>query len=203
MAPYLRRPSLIVARVLIDDAGMTIRRYPDMWVDPQDDPRSDDPVMGSERDTLLQYLTFHRLTLQMKCSGLDAAAMAKRSVEPSSLSLLGLVRHLADVERSWSRRIMARQEVALVFRTAEDADAAFTGATADDALVAQAWAAWREEVAFTDRYLEQNPDLETIGERGGQPIMLREVLIHLIEEYARHIGHADLLRERIDGRTGQ
>jgi uncharacterized damage-inducible protein DinB len=140
------------------------------------------------------------LTLELKCSGLDAAALARRSVPPSNLSLLGLVRHLAGVEQTWFRNRMAGGDVPRHFRTLEDRDADFNGARADPELVAEAWRVWREEVAFAEQYVDQAPDLGLIG-KSGNP--LREVMVHMIEEYARHNGHADLIRERIDGRVGQ
>jgi uncharacterized damage-inducible protein DinB len=174
----------------------------DMWVAPEDDPRQSGSF-STERETLVGYLRDYRLTLEMKCAGLDAAGMAARSVPPSNLSLLGLVRHMADVERSWFRRTLAGQDVGWRFRLEEDRDAAFNGAVADDATVESAWAAWREEVAFAEQFVEEAPDLEVSGTHRDGVISLREVLVHMIEEYARHAGHADLIRERIDGRIGQ
>jgi uncharacterized damage-inducible protein DinB len=184
-------------------AGMTI----DMFVEPGEDPRADPPAAGSERDTLTGFLDWQRGTLELKCSGLDAAALARRSVGPSSLSLLGLVRHMADVERAWFRRIMAGQDVSYRFSSAEDPDGDFDGARPDPAVVAEAWQAWREEIAFADDFVAAAPGLDLLAERltrdGRARMSLRWVLTHMIEEYARHNGHADLLRERIDGRVGQ
>ena len=111
----------------------------DMWVRPEDDPRTEEELTG-ERDTLVAYLRDRRLTLEMKCSGLDAAGLARRSVPPSDLSLLGLVRHLTDTERYWFREVMAGQAGPCYYRTEADRDAAFTGAVADPAVVAEAWA---------------------------------------------------------------
>ena len=149
----------------------------------------------------------YRQTLELKCAGLDAKALACRSVPPSDLSLLGLVRHLADVERYWFRQVLAGEDVAAIFRTDDDRDATFSGALPERAVVAEAWAAWRDEMAFAERFVDEAPDLEVTGTlgRGGQDgsVSLREVLVHMIEEYARHCGHADFLRERIDGRIGQ
>lgn len=189
---------------MADDHDMTTRKYPDMWVDPDDDPREGGPRLADERTTLLEYLRCHRLTLEMKCAGLDADALARRSVEPSTLSLLGLVRHMADVERAWFRKRMAGLDVPFHFRTDSDRDAAFNGAVPDPDVVAEAWRLWRDEIEFANRFVAEAPDLDVIGQVPGYgPISLREVLVHMIEEYARHNGHADLLRERIDGRTGQ
>ncbi len=174
-----------------------------MFVRPEDDPRTDGGFTD-ERTTLTGYLRDYRLTLELKCAGLDAAGLARRSVEPSNLSLLGLVRHLTDVERRWFRQVLGGQDIPFRYRRDDDRDAAFDGAVADPAVVDSAWAAWREEVSFAEHFVEQAPDLEVSGTYGqGEVISLREVLVHMIEEYARHAGHADLLRERIDGRVGQ
>jgi uncharacterized damage-inducible protein DinB len=121
-------------------------------------------------------------------------------VEPSNLSLLGLVRHLADVERSWFRRRLAGQDAPPHYRSEASRDEAFDGAGPDPEVVAEAWETWRAEVAFADRFVAEAPDLDLVGKDGD---VLREVLVHMIEEYARHNGHADFLRERIDGRVGQ
>jgi hypothetical protein len=171
----------------------------DMFVAPDDDPRSDGDFHG-ERDTLLGYLRDQRLTLELKCSGLDAEQLARRSVEPSTLSLLGLLRHLAGVEQYWIQIHMAGQDVPRPYRSGGDRNGDFNGATGDPAVVEEAWATWRAQAAFTDRYLAGTPDLGTTGKDGSE---LRGVLVHLIEEYCRHLGHADLLRERVDGRVGQ
>jgi uncharacterized damage-inducible protein DinB len=179
-------------------------RRADVFVDPSQDPRSDAPSPQGERATLLDYLTFQRQTLELKCDGLDAAALARRSVEPSTMSLLGLVRHLADVERAWFRQRLAGEEVDRRFSSAEDPDGDFDGAVADEQVVTQAWAAWREEVAFANSWVAGADDLDAkVVMPRGEAITVREVLVHMIEEYARHNGHADLLRERIDGRVGQ
>jgi hypothetical protein len=173
-----------------------------MWVRPEDDPRTDGELTG-ERDTLVAYLRDRRLTLEMKCSGLDAAGMARRSVPPSDLSLLGLVRHLADTERYWFREVLAGQAGPCYYRTEADPDAAFTGAVPDPGVVTEAWACWRGEVEFAARLVAGTADLGVTVPAGEGSISMREVLVHMIEEYARHNGHADFLRERIDGRIGQ
>jgi uncharacterized damage-inducible protein DinB len=186
--------------------------WQDMFVDPGADPRGIGGVFlhhGDERAVLAGYLHDYRLTLELKCAGLDAEAMARRSVEPSDLSLLGLVRHLSDAERYWFRHLMAGQDAPARYRAGagDDHDRAFSEAVADPAAVALAWGNWRDEVAFAEHFVEEATDLDLtrpyIG-RGGHEghVSLREVLVHMIEEYARHIGHADLLRERIDGRVG-
>ncbi|MEU4744196.1 DinB family protein [Actinosynnema sp. NPDC023658] len=186
-------------------AAAPLRRafgWSDRWLDPRDDPRGRGGPYSGERQTLVRYLRDQRLTVELKCAGLDAGGMARRSVPPSDLSLLGLVRHLADVERYWFRRVMAGEDVTAHYISAT---VAFGGATADPEVVEDAWATWRAEVAFAERFVDAAPDLDVLG--GGNPkyapIPLRAVLVHMIEEYARHNGHADLLRERIDGRVGQ
>ncbi len=176
----------------------------DMFVPPEEDPREEPAEVTDERGTLVRYLRDQRLTLELKCAGLDAAAMARRSVEPSNLSLLGLVRHLTRVEQTWFRRVLAGQAVPRLYPDGTD----FDGAVPDPAAVAQAWDGWRAEVAFAEQFVAGAPDLDVTGTcdngTGGQSaISLRSVLAHMIEEYARHNGHADFLRERIDGRVGQ
>ncbi|MFK0045612.1 DinB family protein [Streptomyces sp. NPDC090741] len=173
-----------------------------MFVHPDEDTRTDGGFQG-ERAVLVGYLRDQRLTLELKCAGLDAEAMARRAVEPSNLSLLGLVRHLAGVEQYWFRQVMAGEGVRRHYRTVEDPAADFTGAVADPAVVADAWTTWRAEVAFAERVVAEALGLEVAGDSDGEPMELREVLVHMIEEYARHNGHADFLRERIDGRVGQ
>jgi hypothetical protein len=136
--------------------------------------------------------------------------MARRAVEPSTMSLLGLVRHLAEGERDTFRIMMAGQDVPRLYCSETNRDGDFDGAVADPAVVAEAWDAWRREVDFATRFVEEAPSLDiTAGDplnqhgSGGGDMSLREVLVGMIEEYARHMGHVDLLRERIDGRIGQ
>jgi uncharacterized damage-inducible protein DinB len=177
--------------------------WSNMFVHPDEDPRSDGGF-DDERTMLVEYLRDHRLTLELKCSGLDAEALARRAVEPSNLSLLGLVRHMAEVERNWFRVRMAGQDVPPLYWTDADPDGDFDGAVADPEVVADAWKSWRAEVAFAEQFVAEAPDLGIKGtRRNGKEISLRELLLHMVEEYARHNGHADLLRERIDGRVGQ
>ncbi|MCM2389994.1 DinB family protein [Streptomyces albipurpureus] len=181
----------------------------DMWVDPDDDPRESVVEAVDERGFLLDHLRHYRLTLEMKCAGLDAEQMAMRSVPPSTMSLLGLVRHLTEEERHF-RRVMAGEDAPKLYRTDDDRDGDFNGAIADPAVVEDAWRQWRTEVELTDRYLSgvtdlgsQNAGLSDLGADPGGHEQLRNVLMAQIAEYARHCGHADLLRERIDGRVGQ
>jgi Protein of unknown function (DUF664) len=157
---------------------------------------------GAERDMLVEFLRAQRATLELKCAGVDAD-LARRSVEPSTLSLLGLVRHLADVERRWFRQVLAGRDAPPRFTTPDQPDGDFDGAVADSAVIAQAWDAWRAEIAFADRFVADAPHLDVVGVDSWRgTVSLRWVLIHLVEEYARHNGHADLLRERIDGARG-
>src|SRR3954470_3926030 len=178
--------------------------HPDMWVDSDEDPRDTGTELVDERGTLNEYLRAYRITLQMKCAGLDAAQLAQRSVPPSTMSLLGLVRHLAEVERYWFRVVMAGEAAAKLYSPDGQRDGDWLGAVVDDDVVAQAWSQWRAEVTLAEQLVDEAPDLDVMGTmRDGQSIRLREVLVHMIEEYARHCGHADLLRECIDGRVGQ
>jgi uncharacterized damage-inducible protein DinB len=174
-----------------------------LFIDPVDDPREGGPRLGGERATLTEFLRCQRLTLELKCEGLDAEQMAHRSVYPSTMSLLGLVRHMAETERSWFRIRFAGRDEPKRYQNPQDPDADFNGAVADPSLVAEAWAAWRDETAFADAFIRDR-DFDFVGEDSeGEPVSLRELIVHMIEEYARHNGHADLLRERIDGRVGE
>jgi len=175
-----------------------------------DDPRESRSALGDERTTLVEALRCQRLTLEMKCAGLDADEMARRSVEPSTMSLLGIVRHLAEVERSTFRVMMAGEDAPRLYCSPTDRDGDFDGAVAEPDVVAEAWASWRAEVEFSTRFVDAAPSLDITGDdplnqhgSGGGSMSLREVLVGSIQEYARHMGHVDLLRERIDGRIGQ
>ena len=185
------------------DNQQSTRKHPDMWVDPEDDPRDTGVSATGEKAVLLEYLDHYRTTFEMKCEGLDAEQLARRSVPPSTMSLLGLVRHLARVEHSWSRRVFEGQvDLPRLYRTEEDPDLDFNGAVADEAVIADAWESWRREVAYA-RHIEATLDPDATTYVHGDPAEVRDILVHLVEEYARHVGHADLLRECIDGRTGQ
>ncbi|GAA2214082.1 DinB family protein [Nonomuraea monospora] len=192
---------------------MTTRRA-DMFTEDgrpsDDDPREHGPRLGDERATLAESLRCLRLTLELKCAGLDAEQMARRAVEPSTMSLLGLVRHLAEVERATFRRLLAGEDVPKLYCSDTDRDGDFDGAVADPEVVAEAWRTWRAEVEFSTRFLAGAPSLEATADdpqnlhgSGGGAMSVREVVLGMIEEYARHMGHVDLLRERIDGRIGQ
>jgi uncharacterized damage-inducible protein DinB len=175
----------------------------DVFLDPAVDPRAENTQQGDERATLLDFLQFQRQTLEVKCADLDPEQLARRSVPPSTMSLLGLVRHMAHVERVWFRIRFDGQDLPRLYQTAEDPDGDFNGAVADQAVVDEAWAAWREEIAFAEEWTRNHP-LDFVATSGDDSrISLRELLVHMVEEYARHNGHADLLRECIDGRLGQ
>lgn len=178
--------------------------FPDMWVNPDDDPRESDVEPVDERSTLVEFLRRYRLTLEMKCAELNPEQMARRSVPPSTMSLLGLIRHMAEVERSWFRRIMAGQDAPQLYCTDEDRDGDWNGAMPDTSIVDDAWRVWRAEVRFARAFVDAAADMNLRSLHvDAEGIPLRWVLVHVIEEYARHCGHADLLRETIDGRVGQ
>jgi hypothetical protein len=193
---------------------MATSRRADMFTEDgnpsDDDPRESGPTLGDERTTLVESLRCQRFTLELKCAGLDAEAMARRSVEPSTMSLLGMVRHLAEMERDTFRVMMAGQDVPRLYCSETNRDGDFDGAVPDPQVVAEAWDAWRAEVDFAETFVAEAPSLDITGDdpmnqhgSGGGSMSLREVLVGMIEEYARHMGHVDLLRERIDGRIGQ
>ena len=156
------------------------------------------PWNASEREMLDAWLDFHCEKLQWKCSGLTAEQLRRQAVELSNLSLLGLVRHMSEVERIWLRRRVAGEELPYLCRTETDADAAFQNPDAADP--AHDLATYQREVelaraAARGRHLDDT----FINPRRDAPMQIRWVYVHMIEEYARHNGHADLLRERIDG----
>ncbi|GAA4894279.1 DinB family protein [Streptomonospora salina] len=165
-----------------------------------DDPRPDPLEAGGERETLTAFLDWHRSTLELKCAGLDADRLSERAVPPSELSLHGLLRHVAGTERWWFRIQFAGEDVSLLHYADDDPDLDFHGTGGDPA---QALAQWRRE-ADRSREITAAAALEDTGirKRTGVPVSLRAVLVHMIAEYARHNGHADLLRERLDGSTG-
>jgi uncharacterized damage-inducible protein DinB len=166
------------------------------------EPRISPPLAGDERATLEAFLDWHRDTLAVKCAGLTDEQLRSASVPPSVLTLLGIVRHMADVERYWFRRVLCAEVAPPLNYTAEDRDADFTGVA--DADPERAFADWRAEVAAA-RERAAARELGSLGDglRDGKRFSLRWILVHMIEEYARHNGHADLIRERIDGVTGE
>jgi uncharacterized damage-inducible protein DinB len=176
-----------------------------MWTVPEDDPRSYGHPVG-EKATYREYLGNYRLTIEMKCDGLDADQLARRSVPPSTLSLLGLVRHLAQVENHWFQRVLqGRTGAPRLYKREGERDWDFRGAVPGPAVVEDAFATWKAEIAKADVWLDavKEADLGREVPFDGGSVSPRDVLVHVIEEYARHAGHADLLRECIDGRTGQ
>ncbi|BCY14541.1 DinB family protein [Actinoplanes sp. L3-i22] len=168
------------------------------WTAPEAQ-RVSEPLTGDERPMLQGWLDYHRQTLLLKCAGLTAEQLKLTSVEPSALTLLGLVRHMAEVERWWFRIKAAQADPGDLFCPEGNDNGDF-----DDVATADAepdFATFRAEIVLADEAVAALPlEHEFPGRRG--PISLRWVYTHMIEEYARHNGHADLLRERIDGVTG-
>jgi uncharacterized damage-inducible protein DinB len=157
--------------------------------------RPDGPLTGGERVMLQAFLDWHRATLLYKCQGLNGEQLAQRSVPPSELSLLGLIRHMTRVERVWFRQRFADEPV----EDAYERDAAFTAA--DPGRAAADYARFTEEWKLADAAAAHAP-LDATFTHNGETMSLRLIYLHMIEEYARHLGHADMLRERIDGATG-
>lgn len=161
----------------------------------------DEPLLGAERPMLEAWLDRHRATFLGNCAGLSGDRLATASTPPSNLTLLGLIRHLADVERVWFRIRLAGEDVKARYRTPDNPDGAF-----EDLDPARAEAEYADLVAemAKSRAAVATRDLDDtfVHERVGE-ISVRWLYIHLIEEYAQHNGHADLIRERIDGRTNE
>ena len=167
------------------------------------DDRTDGPTAGGERAVLEHYLARAQETVLLKVAGLDAEQLARRSVSPSSMSLLGIVRHLTEVQTYWLRVVLLDdQGVVGPYSRPDRHDADF-----DDGHAATAAAdltAYEAGLVTTRANTTAWPDLDrpVRGLRNGEPVNLRWILTHLVEEYARHLGHMDLLRESIDGQTG-
>ncbi|MFD8276780.1 DinB family protein [Streptomyces flaveolus] len=165
------------------------------------DSRIEPPSFGSERDTLRAFLDYHRATLAMKCEGLTDEELRQQSMPPSTLSLLGLVRHMAEVERAWFRRVFEDNDVPLVWSDKIDFQAAYDAraSTRDEAFTA-----WEAEVENSRRIEREAESLDQAGyqPRGGEEVSLRMVMVHVLLEYGRHNGHEDLLREGVDGTAG-
>jgi uncharacterized damage-inducible protein DinB len=165
------------------------------------DNRVDPPFEADEGTTLTAFLDFLRDTLALKCEGLTDDQLRERAVPPSSLSLLGLVRHMAEVERNWFRPVLGGEEMAGFSSPDLDWEVAFRDvATAD---VAEACRLWRAECDHARELVAAAPSFDVTGFRRSGYVSLRWVMTHMIEEYARHLGHADLIRERLDGSTGE
>lgn len=160
----------------------------------------------TELETLRRWLGEFREAVERKTAGLDAEQLARRAVPPSTLSLLGLVRHLAQLEHHWFRRVLQQHpEEPQLFVVGGRWDSQFDGAVADPAVVAEALTTWRETCAQSDAWLDQLPGeaLDVVIDPGDRIETIRDVFVQVLQEYARHLGHMDLLRETIDGRTGE
>jgi uncharacterized damage-inducible protein DinB len=169
-----------------------------IWTAPAVD-RKDEPKVGDELTLLSGWLDYHRDTLLTKCAGLTAEQLKRPSVEPSNLTLLGLVRHMALVERTWFRLRAAGEDVPWLYSTDDNLDGDF-----DDVAEADAEADFATYLAELDavRATAAKLDLDQGFTTSRGDFSVRWVYLHMIEEYARHNGHADFLRERIDGATG-
>jgi len=165
------------------------------------DDRPVPPLIADERDMLRGFLDFHRATLAMKCRDLTDEDLRKTSMPPSTLSLLGLVRHMAEVERTWFRRVINGEDIPLVWSPDGDYQVAYDASTSTRT---EAFAAWEAEVEHSRRIERAAESLDVTGyqQRWGEHVSLRLVMLHMMHEYARHNGHADFLREGIDGVTG-
>jgi uncharacterized damage-inducible protein DinB len=159
----------------------------------------------SELATLRRWLADHRESVERKTADLDAEQLARRSVPPSTLSLLGLVRHLAQMEHHWFVRVLQRRpEEPSLFVVGGRWDSQFDVA-AEPAVVEEAFRVWRETAAAADAWLDALPDeaLDVVIDPDGRIATIRDVLLQVLKEYNRHLGHMDLLREAVDGRTGE
>ena len=165
------------------------------------DDRVGPPGFGSEREMLRAFLDYQRATLAMKCEGLDDEELRQQSMPPSTLSLLGLVRHLAEVERAWFRRVFDDNDAPMVWSDEVDFQAAYDASTSTRA---EAFAAWEAEVENSRRIEREAQSLDLAGHqpRWQEDVSLRMVMVHVLLEYGRHNGHADLLREGVDGTVG-
>ncbi|MFI7250723.1 DinB family protein [Micromonospora chalcea] len=166
-----------------------------------DTERIGPPLLAGERESLRAFLDFHRATLALKCEGLTDEQLRRPASPPSTLSLLGLVRHMAEVERTWFRRVIAAEDVPLVWSDTGDFQQAYDARDAD---VAEAFEAWQREIEHARRIEREAASLDVTGHqaRWGEDVSLRLVMLHMLHEYARHNGHADLIREAIDGAVG-
>ncbi|MFC9437827.1 DinB family protein [Nocardia sp. NPDC057030] len=171
------------------------------WTAPER-TRSKPPLIADERPMLQAWLDFHRDTLLQKCAGLDAKQLAERSVAPSAMTLHGLVRHLSEVERGWFRLAAAGMDLDYIYCRTDNPDGDFDDTEQADP--ATDLALYRQEIELADAAVADLPLDHTFPHPRRPHLVynLRWVYLHMIEEYARHNGHADLLRERIDGTTG-
>jgi hypothetical protein len=165
--------------------------------------RTDPPYFAGEREMLDAWLDYQRATLAGKCAGLSVGQLRERAVPPSSLSLIGLVRHMHEVERWWFGTVLAGNEPSYRYVSDEREDGDFDDV--DTADVDGDLAAWAAACDDARGYAAAVASLDAGGartRRNGEAVSLRWILVHMIEEYARHNGHADLLRECIDGTVG-
>jgi hypothetical protein len=174
------------------------KHYSARW---KNDTRTTPPSVGGERETLSAVLDWHRATFELKCAGLPPDRLSERAVPPSALSLHGLARHLAGAERWWFRIQFAAEDVPLLHYSDDEPDQDFDSLDGD---VDEAFAVWRAECERSRQIADAAASLDETGirRRTGEPVSLRRIMVDMIAEYARHNGHADLLRERIDGSTG-
>lgn len=157
--------------------------------------------MADDRASLTSFLDYQRATLAMKCQGLTGEQLKRKAIPTSGLTLLGLVRHAASVERSWFRFALNAEDVRPLWPGKVDGTSAEFHV--EDADVDEAFGVWREECVRARAVASSFASLDDTVTCGGVTISLRYVLTHMIEEYARHNGHADLLREAIDGAVGE
>ncbi|MEV8564907.1 DinB family protein [Streptomyces sp. NPDC051322] len=166
-----------------------------------DDHRTGPPNFGSEREMLRAFLDYHRATLAMKCEGLTDEELRQQSMPPSTLSLLGLVRHMAELERTWFRRAFEDNDAPMVWSDKTDFQAAYDASASTRT---EAFTAWEAEVETSRRIEREADSLDVAGfqPRWDEEVSLRMVMVHVLLEYGRHNGHADFLREGVDGTVG-
>jgi uncharacterized damage-inducible protein DinB len=162
--------------------------------------RTPEPFVASERAVLDGFLDWYRATLLHKCTGLSAERLAEQAVPPSNLTLLGLIRHMAEVERAWFRLRFGRQQIDRLYVTEANPDADLECGT--PASAESDYATFLSELEATRAAAAGHELDETFVSSRGQQMSLRWLYLHLIEEYTRHCGHADLIRECIDGAKG-
>ena len=174
-----------------------MENFSPVWAD---DPRPPLPQTGSDRELLVAYLEHHRATFALKCAGVSDADLSRRTMPPSTMTLHGLLRHLTGVERWWFQVNFAGDDVPMLYYSDADPGQDFERLEGD---VAQAWEQWRLECERS-REIVAAHDLDDTGTRvrDDAELSLRGVLLKMVAEYAQHNGHADLLREGIDGATG-
>lgn len=163
--------------------------------------RIDPAPVADERQALTESLEYYRRTFELKCSGLDPGRLSEQSVPPSTVSLRGLLRHLTGVERWWFRIQFAGEELDLLYYSEDDPEQDFTALDGD---FDEEFSLWQSECARSREIVAASaPDDTGTRFSTGEPFTLRWLMLRMIGEYARHVGHADLVRERIDGETGE